>query len=45
MKKQINITIDATKGSERFWSDIKEAQKTIEKANKPSLWKRIKSWF
>lgn len=45
MKKQIIISIDATKGSEKFWADINEAHKAIMKANKPSLWQRIKSWF
>lgn len=45
MKKQVIISIDATKGSEKFWADINEAHKAIMKANKPSLWQRIKSWF
>lgn len=45
MKKQLNITIDATQGAQRFWADIYEAHNAIMKASKPSLWQRIKSWF
>lgn len=45
MKKNMTITIDATQGADKFWADINEAHNAIMKANKPSLWQRIKSWF
>lgn len=45
MKKQLIITIDATQGEGKFWSDVNAAHEAITKANKPSLWQRIKSWF
>ena len=43
MKKQIDIVIDMTKSK----AQIDEAFNTLRALNvkKPSLWKRIKSWF
>ena len=47
MKKQIDIVIDMTKSKEEIWAQIDEAYNTLIALNvkKPSLWKRIKSWF
>lgn len=47
MKKQIDIVIDMTKSKEEIWAQIDEACNTLKAldAKKPSLWKRIKSWF
>lgn len=47
MKKQIDIVIDMTKSKEEIWAQIDEAFNTLRVLNvkKPSLWKRIKSWF
>lgn len=45
MKKQININIDATKSEAEIWAQIDAAYDALVKAQKPSLWQRIKSWF
>jgi hypothetical protein len=47
MKKQIDIVIDMTKSKEEIWAQINEAYNILRALNvkKPSLWKRIKSWF
>ena len=47
MKKQIDIVIDMTKIKEEIWAQIDEAYNALIAlgAKKPSLWKRIKSWF
>lgn len=47
MKKQIDIVIDMTKSKEEIWAQIDEAYNALMALNakKPSLWKRIKSWF
>lgn len=47
MKKQIDIVIDMTKSKEEIWAQIDEAFNALRVLNvkKPSLWKRIKSWF
>ena len=47
MKKQIDIVIDMTKSKEEIWAQIDEAYNNLRALNakKPSLWKRIKSWF
>ena len=47
MKKQIDIVSDMTKSKEEIWAQIDEAYHPLRALNakKPSLWKRIKSWF
>ena len=47
MKKQIDIVIDMTKRKEAIWAQMDEEYNTLRALNakKPSLWKRIKSWF